>query len=266
MSSSFLNGADWAKQFISKNLHITHSQWIFRNFSLHDKRNSYLHKKKVEEIALELESLAGLAPEDVPAESRFLLEINFHDLNKSNIESKKYWFLAINAALTAQRRQLARGARAKRITDKVNRKLPSRTKRGIVAVEQQIRLDQCHFLPRQEEHTCFQESNQSSINGLFTKKPPHPAAIVSLLKSNKRLQKPDWGNTLPVRGKCAWGCTISLLLAFHLNPESGWTVTKRKDHFMVFPVALPQPCCAHTRQSKRPISVQIVHRRLAIIY
>jgi hypothetical protein len=86
MSSSFLNGADWAKQFISKILHITHSQWIFPNFSLHDKRNGYLHKKKVEEIALELESLAGLALEDIPAKSQFLLEINFNDLNKSNVE------------------------------------------------------------------------------------------------------------------------------------------------------------------------------------
>ena len=191
MSSSFLNGSDWVKQFISKILHITHSQWIFRNFSLHDKRNGYLHKKKVEEIALELESLAGLAPEDVPAESQFLLEINFHDLNKSNVESKKYWILAINAALTAQRRQLEQGARAKRTTDKVNRKLPSRTKLGIVAVEQQIRLDQRHFLTRQEKHTRFQNSNQSSINGFFTKKRPHPAAIVSLLKSNKCLRKPD---------------------------------------------------------------------------
>jgi hypothetical protein len=62
MSSSFLNGADWAKLFISKILHITHSQWIFYNFSLHDKRNGYIQKKKAEEIALELESLAGLAP------------------------------------------------------------------------------------------------------------------------------------------------------------------------------------------------------------
>jgi len=172
MSSSFLNGADWAKQFISKILHIAHFQWIFRNFSLCDKRNGYLHKKKVEEIALELESLAGLAPEDVPAESRFLLEINFNNLNKSNVESQmqKYWILAINAALTAQRRQLAQGARAKRTTDKVNRKLPSRTKLGIVAVEQQIRSDQHHFLPHQEEHTRFRESNQSWINGFFTKK------------------------------------------------------------------------------------------------
>ena len=106
-----------------------------RNFLLHDNRSGYLHKKKADEIALELESLPGLAPEDVPAESWFLLEINFSDLNKSNVETKKYWILAINAALTAQRRHRARGARAKRIRDKVNRKLPSRTKMGIVAVE-----------------------------------------------------------------------------------------------------------------------------------
>jgi hypothetical protein len=65
------------------------------------------HKKKVEEIALELESLAGQALEDVPAESRFLLEINFNNLNKSNVDSQKYWILAINEALTAQQHQLA---------------------------------------------------------------------------------------------------------------------------------------------------------------
>ena len=199
MSSSFINGAGWAKQFFSKILHITHSQWIFRNFSLHDNRHGYLLKKKADEIALELESLAGITPEDVPAESRFLLEINFSELNNSNVEMQQYWILATNAALTAQRLQRAWGARSKRIIDKVNRKLPSRTKMGIVAVEQQIRSDQCHFLPRQEEHTHFQNSNQSSINGFFTKKCPHPAAIVSLLKSNKRLRKPDWGNSIPVR-------------------------------------------------------------------
>jgi len=107
MSSSFINGDDWAKQFISKILHITHSQWIFRNFSHHDNRHGYLLKKKADEITIELESLAGLAPEDVPAESRFLLEINFSDLNNSNVETQQYWILAINTALTAQRLQRA---------------------------------------------------------------------------------------------------------------------------------------------------------------
>jgi len=105
MSSSFINGADWAKQFISKILHITYSQWIFLNSSLHDNRHGYLLKKKADEITIELESLAGIAPEDVPAESRFLLEINFSDLNNSNVEMQQYWILAINAALTAQRLQ-----------------------------------------------------------------------------------------------------------------------------------------------------------------
>ncbi len=64
MSSSFLNGTDWAKQFISKLLHVMHPQWIFCNISLQDKINGYLHKKKSEEIVLELKSLAGTAPED----------------------------------------------------------------------------------------------------------------------------------------------------------------------------------------------------------
>jgi hypothetical protein len=35
MSNNFLNGSDWTKQFISKILHITHSQWIYHNISLH---------------------------------------------------------------------------------------------------------------------------------------------------------------------------------------------------------------------------------------
>jgi hypothetical protein len=102
MSSSFLNATNWTKQFISKILHVTNSQWIFRNISLHDMTNGYLYKKTSDEIALELKSLAGTALEDIPAESNFLLEINFSNLTKSHIKSQKYWILAVNAALTAQ--------------------------------------------------------------------------------------------------------------------------------------------------------------------
>ena len=94
-SSSYLNEAHWAKQFISKLLHVTHSQWIFCNISLHDKINGYLHKKKSEEIKLELKLLAGIAPEDVPVESQLLLEINFSKLSKFSIKSQKYWILAV---------------------------------------------------------------------------------------------------------------------------------------------------------------------------
>jgi hypothetical protein len=76
MSSSFLNS-------ISKLLQITHSQWIYCNVSLHDRRQGYLHTKSAEEIMQEIESLSSLAPKDVPEVSRFLLESNFTELSNS---------------------------------------------------------------------------------------------------------------------------------------------------------------------------------------
>jgi hypothetical protein len=139
---------------------------------------------------LELESLAGIAPEDVPAESQFLLEINFSKLSQSHTESEKYWILAVNAALTAKRHLLALEACARQVRNKVNRKLPSQTKLGIVTIKQQIRLDLCHSLLRQEEHTHYHTSNQLSLDGLVSKQ-PHPVSILNLMKSNKCLTKPD---------------------------------------------------------------------------
>ena len=89
-----------------------------------------------------------------------------------------------------------------------------------------------------------------------------PSCHCELVKVKQAPSEARLRQHAPSKGKCAWGCTISLLLAFQLNPESCWTVTKGKDHIVVFPVALPRPCCAHTRQSKRPLSVQIVHSRI----
>ncbi len=88
MSSSFLNGTDWTKQFITKILQITHSQWIYQNISLHDKCQGYIHNKRSEELMKEMELLADLAPEEVPEASRFLLEINFTELSKYHIETQ----------------------------------------------------------------------------------------------------------------------------------------------------------------------------------
>jgi hypothetical protein len=102
MSSSFLNGTNWTKQFITKILQITHSQWIYQNILLHDKRQGYLHNKRSAEMMKEMEALSDLAPEDVPEASRFLLKINFTELSKCHIETQKYWTLAVNAALAAQ--------------------------------------------------------------------------------------------------------------------------------------------------------------------
>jgi hypothetical protein len=113
MSSSYLNGEDWTKQFISRILQIMQSQWIFRNVSLHDRMHGYLHNQKAKEILQQINVLLDLAPEEVPKASQFLLEINFSELSKSHLETQKYWMLAVDAALKAKALELARGARAK---------------------------------------------------------------------------------------------------------------------------------------------------------
>ena len=98
---SILNGTDWTKTLISKLLHITHSQWIYRNFALHDQRNGYLHNKSLKAVRVDIDKLAETPPEEVPADSRFLLEINFGDINRSHIEHQQYWIVAIQAAISA---------------------------------------------------------------------------------------------------------------------------------------------------------------------
>jgi hypothetical protein len=60
MSGGYLNGSDWTKQFISKNLQITHSQWIYRNISLHDKQQGYLPHKRLEDLLQEILELSEL--------------------------------------------------------------------------------------------------------------------------------------------------------------------------------------------------------------
>jgi hypothetical protein len=86
----------------------------------------------------EIDSLLDLAPEDVPKARRFLLEINLSELSKFYLETQKYWTLAVIAALKAKALESAQRARAKRVRRKLNTKISSKKKLGIVAIEQQL--------------------------------------------------------------------------------------------------------------------------------
>ena len=190
LSGSHLNGSDLTKSLISRLLHITHSQWIYRNFTLHDKLCGYLHNKSLQDIKQTIEELAEMPPEDIPKESKFLLEINYGDLTKSHIESQQYWIIALQAAITAGHRSAAAGSRARRIRHRVNRKLPSRSKLGITAVERQIRHD-CMHLTANDITPFPGNETEPSITTFLTRKRPHPAAIFAQYRSNKCLCKPD---------------------------------------------------------------------------
>ncbi len=89
MSSNYLNGADWTKQFISKIHQLTCSQWIYHNISLHNKRHGYLWNKQLESLLQTIAELSNLSLEEVPNNSRFLLEFNFTELTKAHLETQR---------------------------------------------------------------------------------------------------------------------------------------------------------------------------------
>jgi hypothetical protein len=138
----------------------------------------------------QLNILLDLAPEEVPEASRFLLEINFSKLSKSNLKTQTYWTLAVDAALKAKALEPARGARAKRIRRKLNTKIPSRKKLGIATIEHQICKDGMHRAAVQTDVVQTTDCFQLYLDR-FIQQQPHPASIMGSLGSNKRLRKPD---------------------------------------------------------------------------
>ena len=129
--STYLNGEDWVKKTISQVLHITHSQWIYRNFSPHDKRRGYLRRQNMIEMLVKTESLLDTRPDKVPAESNFLLELDHEKLSQSNINDQIYWVVAMEAVIKMGMRTTTTGTRGNRARRKHRMKM-SRRARGIV--------------------------------------------------------------------------------------------------------------------------------------
>jgi hypothetical protein len=80
-----INGQDWVKLFITRLLKILHTQWIFRNLTLHNRNLGHLAQLRREELASELERLHSLDPGDVPKESWFLLDFDIDDLAEGEV-------------------------------------------------------------------------------------------------------------------------------------------------------------------------------------
>ena len=141
LSSSYLNGEDWTKKFISELLHITHSQWVYRNLILYDRQRGYLRLQERAAVQLQIDNLMDTNPDEVPPESKFLLEFNYDRLKSSNLEQHQYWILAMQAARCYGRRVASRSTRARRL-DKTRRTRVSRKVRlGVPDVEMHIRQD-----------------------------------------------------------------------------------------------------------------------------
>jgi hypothetical protein len=88
-------------RFISELLVISHTQWLFRNITLHDKRQGYIATTRRKELIAEIEKLHNTPIEDIPPESKFLLDCDLDELKASDNDYQEHWIDAILAARRA---------------------------------------------------------------------------------------------------------------------------------------------------------------------
>ena len=100
-AESLYMGRNWTRSFITKLLHVTLSQCIYRNFTLHDAQSRYKWTQECEELLCEVDRLSQLDPNDIPASSRFLLKVDFNTLDTIETDCLHYWVQTIHAAETA---------------------------------------------------------------------------------------------------------------------------------------------------------------------
>jgi len=83
-----ITGGDWMKTFISHLLQISHSQWIFRNYTL--QQRGYLRLRLRKEVLHEIHELLETPPSEVPPESQYLLELDHSAMYKASYEEQAY--------------------------------------------------------------------------------------------------------------------------------------------------------------------------------
>jgi hypothetical protein len=86
------------KQFVERLVNISHSQWLYRNFTLHHYAKGYLRQRAEKEIIEEAERLADTRPSEIPPEYNYLLELPQWLQQSSSAAYKTYWVLAMRAA------------------------------------------------------------------------------------------------------------------------------------------------------------------------
>jgi hypothetical protein len=99
------NGKDWMKQFIQGLVEISHTQWLYQNFTIHHYAKGYLHQRTAIKISREVELLADTRPSNIPQGSRYLLVLLQRPLHSSSPVHSAYWVPAMKAAKTSLKRK-----------------------------------------------------------------------------------------------------------------------------------------------------------------
>ena len=170
-SHSRINGNDWMNGLITRLIHISHSQWLFRNFTLHDSQCGYKRLKDKEEVQMQIIELSKTDPARIPDHSRFLLEIDTEILRTSDYETQVYWVAAMEAARRARASAILRSTATR----------PALTTFGAFTVRESI---------RREIGEMFGNSGSSAGNGT-QQQPLQTRNVDTGLTESDRRRKPD---------------------------------------------------------------------------
>ncbi len=160
------------KAFISHLLQIPHSQWIFRNYTLHDKQRGYLRLHLRSKVLRKIHELLETSPSEVLPESQYLLELDHSAMYKLSYEEQGYWVLALKAARRAGRRAITTQRTCGR----------SQGSRLAATQETRIRYDFSELEAQMGYELCRQKPVRMR---------PHLTLVLVSVGSNKRLRKPD---------------------------------------------------------------------------
>ena len=178
-----LPSASWMAAFVSKILDISHNQWLFRNFTLHNKLNGYLRLQQQVQIIRDMAKLSACAPATIPEESRFLLEVDFTStLDAAPVTQQLHWIHAMKAALVAAGRRAVRRP-IRKTSVPPSRVLAALTKPQRVSLYRMERRCASHLRTLHEELDMQPGSSRNKRNWLDSGNMLDP--------SNKRLRKPD---------------------------------------------------------------------------
>ena len=98
VSGSRLSIKKWTSGLIMRLLEITHGQWIYRNFLVHDNMTGTLTTARKEDLQAETEKQQQVGDEGLLSKDEFLAEVNLEDLSTTSGGKQQYWLLAIKAA------------------------------------------------------------------------------------------------------------------------------------------------------------------------
>ena len=81
-------------------LEITHGQWLYPNYVVHEPVSGIIATAKNEELLVEIEHQRELGEAGLLEEDKYLAEVNLEEMSNSSGEWQHYWLLAIQTART----------------------------------------------------------------------------------------------------------------------------------------------------------------------